>query len=152
MLQRNVLLYVYSIGPRCQFHQHYSRAFFIRIFQYSKNVTRNITREKLLNQRSYEKFVRIKLMKLTLGPCSNWRIKHFVACAIRQSWIFFSLFWSLFSEQFFMWILLVVNKVCKRYLDQYLKYFQLLATFISKKLNQKFFDDIFLPKNYKAKT
>jgi len=52
--------------PGCsQFHQHYTRAFFVRIFCQSKNVTRNITREKLPNRRSYKKFILIMLTKLT---------------------------------------------------------------------------------------
>jgi len=39
--------------------------FFAQIFCQSKNVTRNVTREKLWNQHLYEKFVRKMLMKLT---------------------------------------------------------------------------------------
>jgi len=54
-ISRDIILH-----GRCQFHQHYTRA-----FCQSKSVTRNITREKLPNQCSYEKFLRIKLMKLT---------------------------------------------------------------------------------------
>jgi len=49
----------------CQFHQHYMPSFFVQIFCQSKNVIRNVTREKLPNRRSYEKFVRKMLMKLT---------------------------------------------------------------------------------------
>jgi len=41
-----------------RFHQHYTRAFFVRIFCQNQNVTRNVTREKLPNQCLYEKFVR----------------------------------------------------------------------------------------------
>jgi len=48
-----------------QFHHHYTRAFFVRIFCQSKIVTRNLTREKLPNWCSYEKIVPITLMKLT---------------------------------------------------------------------------------------
>jgi len=48
---------------RCQFHQHFMRAFCANIFA---NITKpNLTREKLLNLLSKEKFAHKMLMKLT---------------------------------------------------------------------------------------
>jgi len=67
-----------SLSPSlCQFHQH-TCAFFIRIFRQSKN----ITREKLPNQCSYEKFVRIKLMKLT--PSLSLSLSHTDLICVRH--------------------------------------------------------------------
>jgi len=50
---------------RCQFHQRFTRKFFVQISPQSQNVTR----EKLPKQCLYEKFVRKMLMKLTAGNC-----------------------------------------------------------------------------------
>jgi hypothetical protein len=46
---------------RCQFHQHFTRAFFEPKFFQSQT----LSREKLLNGLSYEKCARKMLMKLT---------------------------------------------------------------------------------------
>jgi len=51
---------------RCQFHQHFIRAFFIQKFVQSQK----LTREKLLKRLSYKKCARKMLMKLTQGPQS----------------------------------------------------------------------------------
>jgi len=50
-------------GLGSQFHQHFTRKFFVRISPQSQN----LTREKLLKQHSYKKFVRKMLMKLMAG-------------------------------------------------------------------------------------
>ncbi len=47
--------------PCCQFHQRLTRAFFVRNF----GAKPNVTREKLLKRRSYEKHTQKTLMKLT---------------------------------------------------------------------------------------
>ncbi len=57
---------------RSQFHQHFTRAFLVRIFCQSQNVTRKAAKTTY----SYEKFVRLTLMKLTPGctrkrPCMS---------------------------------------------------------------------------------
>ncbi len=48
---------------RCQFHQRFTREFFIQIFPQSQNVTR----EKLRKRCLYKKFVRKMLIKLKVG-------------------------------------------------------------------------------------
>ncbi len=48
---------------RCQFHQHFTRAFFVRIFCQSQNVTRKSCRNAICTKNSYVKM----LMKLTIG-------------------------------------------------------------------------------------
>ncbi len=61
-----------NIHETCrQFHQHYTRAFFVRTsFQRSFYYV-HVTRKKLPKQRSYKKFVHKTLMKLRLGhKCS----------------------------------------------------------------------------------
>ncbi len=50
-----LLPYIVKFLPCRQFHQHYMRTFFVQIFCQSKNVTRNVIREKLPNRRSYKK-------------------------------------------------------------------------------------------------
>jgi hypothetical protein len=53
-----------EIGNRSQFHQHFTRAFFVQNFG-TKNPKHNVIREKLLNSLSYEKRAFKMLMKLT---------------------------------------------------------------------------------------
>ncbi len=50
-----------SCTYRCQFHQHFTRAFFIRIFCLSQNVTRKSCQNNVRTKNSYVK----TLMKLT---------------------------------------------------------------------------------------
>ena len=51
----------------CQFHQHFTREFFVQIFYQSQNVIW----KSCQNVRSYEKFARKTLMKLTAGVHSS---------------------------------------------------------------------------------
>jgi len=55
-----------EIDGKCQFHQHFMRAFCANILM-SKITKPNVTREKLLNSISYEKLAHKKLIKLTPG-------------------------------------------------------------------------------------
>jgi len=71
---RNLCRLLYRFGDstnnratRCQFHHHFTYEFFSYKRHFGSFFYVHVTREKLPKRRSYEKFVRKMLMKLTTG-------------------------------------------------------------------------------------
>ncbi len=88
-----------GLSVRCQFHQHFSRAFFIRIWRFGSFSSYVLA----LAKNSYEKCARKMLMKLTLGGWHDCLLLKF-RCQFHQR----------FLHAFFIWkVLFCQNKTKK---------------------------------------